>query len=58
MKFVKRIKEYLARIKRERYIKKIAKQTLDSIASSKEHLELNIKLTHKELKEEDDNESE
>jgi hypothetical protein len=58
MSILKRIKNYLAKIKRERYIKKIAKEKLDSLASSREHLELNIKLTHKELKEDDENDSE
>jgi hypothetical protein len=58
MRFFNRIKEYLARRKKEKELEKIIKEKLGSLLNAKENLELNIKLTRKDLKEADQDETE
>jgi len=47
-----KIKKYFEDRKRKNFIREAIREKLDSIASLKEHLELNVKLNHKDLKEE------
>jgi len=58
MRFFNRIKEYLARREKEKELEKIIKEKLGSLLNAKENLELNIKLTRKDLKEADQDETE